>query len=376
MTIKIDQEGLSEGSPGRSRTDGLATGARVTLTNTEPGTATRFNLPWAPPGDTTALSSLVATEDPNVWTFDPTPDIYGSYLIELIVDEGLVTETRTSRILAVRTPRHRLVIPALNERGDSRATLQNQTDSDNNAIDYIDASLNAVPQAAWWRALHELFMVVDLAVTMSADQMPIGPEDAGKFVTVGTQGDFVLVAPEELSGGGGTTLPNGTYDGQPLLWVTELGWVPSAVVALETIVSRAGSSDVFIHGLDANGYNASTLAVGGNALLYSYNNVQISIWGQNGSVYSLEPGVVVDDPEGGSPVRLDAHVFTCSPDGGGANVTNLRMGTTGPGGAEPAIGFLGAPKVGRQTITGVTTQDQVDSLVAAFVALGLVTDGR
>lgn len=203
MTIKIDQEGLSEGSPGRSRTDGLATGARVTLTNTEPGTATRFNLPWAPPGDTTALSSLVATEDPNVWTFDPTPDVYGSYLIELIVDEGLVTETRTSRILAVRTPRHRLVIPALNERGDSRATLQNQTDSDNNAIDYIDATLNAVPQAAWWRALHELFMVVDSSVALSAEQGP-GPEDAGKVVVVNEAGSsFELVAPGELGAGDG-----------------------------------------------------------------------------------------------------------------------------------------------------------------------------
>jgi hypothetical protein len=29
-----------------------------------------------------------------------------------------------------------------------------------------------------------------------------------------------------------------------------------------------------------------------------------------------------------------------------------------------------------QTITGATTQQQVDSIVAALVALGLVTDGR
>lgn len=40
------------------------------------------------------------------------------------------------------------------------------------------------------------------------------------------------------------------------------------------------------------------------------------------------------------------------------------------------IGFLGAPAVARQSITGATTQLQVDSLVAALVALGFATDDR
>lgn len=42
----------------------------------------------------------------------------------------------------------------------------------------------------------------------------------------------------------------------------------------------------------------------------------------------------------------------------------------------PRAGFLGAVPVVQQSITGLTTQDQVDSLVAALVAFGFVTDDR
>ena len=45
-------------------------------------------------------------------------------------------------------------------------------------------------------------------------------------------------------------------------------------------------------------------------------------------------------------------------------------------GQPPRIGFLGATAVERPVITGATTQEQIDSLVAAGVALGLWTDGR
>jgi hypothetical protein len=46
------------------------------------------------------------------------------------------------------------------------------------------------------------------------------------------------------------------------------------------------------------------------------------------------------------------------------------------GGGVPCIGMFGATPVPRQSITGATTQDQVDSLVAALVAFGLVSDDR
>lgn len=45
-------------------------------------------------------------------------------------------------------------------------------------------------------------------------------------------------------------------------------------------------------------------------------------------------------------------------------------------GSELRLGFFSASPVARPSITGATTQDQVDSLVAALTALGLVTDDR
>src|SRR5690606_42132918 len=56
--------------------------------------------------------------------------------------------------------------------------------------------------------------------------------------------------------------------------------------------------------------------------------------------------------------------------GSPANVIEAR--NDDPGG--PTLGFFAVPPVLRQSITGATTQDQVDSLVAALAALGLVTD--
>lgn len=164
--LQIDQTGLPEGTPGKSRTDGLDTGAVVTLTNTGLGTTTTFRLLWVPPGDTTAVASLAATGDPKVWTFTPTEEVYGSYRIELVENEGLVTEKRERRVLVVRTPNLGLVIPALNERGSSKATLLEADAAvieaaENNADDYDDEALNALPYAAWWRSIHELSTAVD-----------------------------------------------------------------------------------------------------------------------------------------------------------------------------------------------------------------------
>lgn len=149
-----------------SRTDGLDTGALVTLTNTGTGATTLFHLLWVPPGDTTAVASLTATVDPEVWTFTPTVGVYGTYLVEMIEDESLPSQLVERRVIAVRTPNRGLVIPALNEIGDPNASLilagspQNEA-AYNNAVDFADSALNAVPYAAWWRAFHEVISSLD-----------------------------------------------------------------------------------------------------------------------------------------------------------------------------------------------------------------------
>lgn len=168
--LKIDQATLAPaGTAGKSRTDGLAGGQLVTLTNTGTGSTTRFRLLWVPAGDTTAVSSLTQT-GPKVWTFSPTAARYGTYRIELIEDEGLATERRERRVFRIRTPNRGLVIPALNETGDPSASLANAgaaaiEAAEDNSNDWPTASLNTVRYAAWWRLLHELVAAVDALPT-------------------------------------------------------------------------------------------------------------------------------------------------------------------------------------------------------------------
>lgn len=71
-------------------------------------------------------------------------------------------------------------------------------------------------------------------------------------------------------------------------------------------------------------------------------------------------------------LQSGSHVFR-NADIGGTPQNNVQF--TSLVGAM-AAGFLGAAPVVRQSITGATTQDQVDSLVAALVAFGLVSDDR
>lgn len=164
-TFTIDQAGLPAGSADTSRTDGLDTGATVTLTVNSPAAAStfRFRLLWTPPEDTTAVASLTPTT-PKVWTFSPTAGAYGTYRIELIVDEGLSTEERSVRLLGVRLPTG-LLIPPLNTVADPTASLANAggdvvAASEDNASDYAPAYLNAARYAGWWRALDQAIRAI------------------------------------------------------------------------------------------------------------------------------------------------------------------------------------------------------------------------
>jgi len=310
--LQIDQEGLPTGTPGVSRTDGLDTGAVVTLTNTGAGSTTVFRLLWVPPGDTTAVATLAPTEgDLKVWTFTPSEEVYGSYRIELVQNEGLTTEVRERRIFAVRTPGLGFVIPALNEAGDPRASLL-VTDglSENNAVDYNDdATLNDLTYAGWWRSFHEMVMKVD-----------------------GGQGSYV---------------------GQPFAWDGE-SWAPAVALGVSQItnangldlnLARIGDGDVWRSSLYLGNYYAQ---------LTSYGPVNFT--SVDGGNYSISGAF---------------HSFGADFDG--SNVEILRLGLEGD---SPTIGFIGAARVSRPSITGSTTGEQIDSLVEALVALGLVSDER
>jgi hypothetical protein len=170
--IKISQAGLAAGVAGRSRTDGLATGALVTLEDVE-GTGlglSTFHLLWVPPEDTNAEATLAQTIDLDVWTFSPMAAAYGSYQIELRVS-GVSVERR---IFGIRTPANQLLIPALNERASRHASLDNDGADqielcEQNANDFPLSVLNSFRYAGWWRSLYELYRVVEFGIGSIAD---------------------------------------------------------------------------------------------------------------------------------------------------------------------------------------------------------------
>ena len=134
-SMTIDQATLAPaGAAGKARTDGLAGGQLVTLTSVGGGTTHRFQLLWAPTAAWSSAPASLTQTTPTTWTFTPPAAVYGTYRIELIVDEGLSTEDRQIRIFGVRTPVKGLRLPALNEIASSLATLLD------NGADQIAAS--------------------------------------------------------------------------------------------------------------------------------------------------------------------------------------------------------------------------------------------
>lgn len=159
--MTIDQAGLPAGTAGRSRSDGLATGALVTLTSVTVGTTYKFQLLWVPPGDTNAVSSLAATGTPSIWTFTPTALKYGTYRIKLIVDEGLGTEETTIRTLGVKHPSG-LLMPAFNEKADPDASLILNTADEIEASENNEVSaLTTYQWTGWFDTLHNLTAKAD-----------------------------------------------------------------------------------------------------------------------------------------------------------------------------------------------------------------------
>lgn len=128
MAMKIEQVGLSPGVPGQARRDGLSTGALVTLTDTQAGGSSVFEILWVDPADTTTVSTLTASGDDHIWTFSPTANVTGPIRILLIhtLANGVVTFER--RIFGIPDT-DGFVPPAPGERASTDATLLNADDS-------------------------------------------------------------------------------------------------------------------------------------------------------------------------------------------------------------------------------------------------------
>ena len=165
--FRIDQTGLPAGVNGRARSDGLADGAVVTLTATNPGAVTAtFVLLWVPVGDTTAVATLSVTGNPLVWTFTPTPNRPGTYRIRLTTDVSLPSESSPiTRVFRVRTP-NGLSVPALNEVADPQASLVNlgpavvDASEDNEYVAGGPGTLGTLDYSGWFRSWHEVVSAV------------------------------------------------------------------------------------------------------------------------------------------------------------------------------------------------------------------------
>ncbi len=159
--MRLDQAGLPAGDPGFAREDGLATGALVTLTSLSHARTFRFRLLWVglmPTQDTTSIPSLTQS-GPSSYSFSPTAGVYGSWLVELITDEGTIAEDRSTKVFAIKQTSG-LRIPAPNEKGTPDASMAKNTaaevaEADFNAKDASGIWVNG-RTVSWWKEISQL----------------------------------------------------------------------------------------------------------------------------------------------------------------------------------------------------------------------------
>lgn len=162
-TLRIDQVGLPAGTDDRSRSDGLGTGAVVTLTSTGPGVTHTFTLLWVPEDDATAVASF--SQGGTTATFTPdSSSVGGTYRIRLRVVDASGTPTETIRLFSIRT-NGGLRIPALNEQADETASLENNGATQISASEFNEDAASG-PFASgnyggWYSAMSELIAYVD-----------------------------------------------------------------------------------------------------------------------------------------------------------------------------------------------------------------------
>lgn len=170
-TIRFDQVGLSAGVAGVARTDGLDTGAKVTVTNAG-GLPCRCEFWWKPPDDS---SAVLAQVNDTTWEFTPQAGRYGEYIVRMIEAEGLLNESEDIKVFGIRLPVSGLLVTGLNSRGEPSVNLassaleklaagitafQNEPLPDNAAINY----------ANWWQQMRELFLAVETIASGTSSQ--------------------------------------------------------------------------------------------------------------------------------------------------------------------------------------------------------------
>jgi hypothetical protein len=163
--------------------------------------------------------------------------------------------------------------------------------------------------------------------------------------------------------GEGSALPDGEFVGQPLSW-DGTGWVPlpdDESLRVSFIGAPPGLPLLQIRVEHPTEAYAELSAIGTNS--------RVVINAADGGTIDL----FADHPTSGigfnATGAAGTMIFTVGT-GGVPVLTLQRIG------ADSCVGFCGANAVPRQTITGATEQEQLDSIVNALVAFGLCEDGR
>jgi len=163
----------------------------------------------------------------------------------------------------------------------------------------------------------------------------------------------------------------------PTITATAAGPTTATLDATQATIATAGDATLQGAG-DAKLQGTTSAHVSGGAVNITSTSGSCEI--DAATVFDVEAGSEADINSAGS-ISLGASTSLSAGTPGGAlfmdtthiTLTGASLGLASAGGL---LGFYEAAPVVKQTITGVTTQDQVDSIVAALVALGLVIDGR
>lgn len=212
--MQINQVGLAGGTIGRARSDGLATGAVVTLVSTAHKKTFRFRLLWVgqhPNPDTTSKPSL-QKNGTNTYTFTPSAGVFGSWRIELITDEGTPQEDRQRRIFAIKSSPSAIRIPAPNEASDPDASIDNvdATRIDRSEFNEAESSgpFQSGTSVSAWRAMADTIQGVNNGTGGSADISGVLVSELSAIpVTADNDGDPKFcrgLSPSNPRKGGGT----------------------------------------------------------------------------------------------------------------------------------------------------------------------------
>lgn len=204
---------------------------------------------------------------------------------------------------------------------------------------------------------------------------------SGKIIEGNNDGDALVwnaTTREWEPGSGGGSIPDGSYDGQPIKW-DGASYVPlplgnSLFCAGVGFPADSGYVGLFISPDPSGGcFLTAPVDTGTISLQADGPNGTLNLASTTLSVFQAGSGGMVSlRVLPGARIELTTeHLFFV--DESGEDIEVLRMANIG---AAPGLGVFGAEPVGIRSITGATAQQQIDSIVAALVTLGFAADNR